>query len=457
MIERGTIAAVSTARAPAAIGAVRVSGEDAFEICDKVFAPVSGERLCQRRGYTAAFGHVVDDGTPLDECVALVYRAPLSYTGENVVELFVHGGVAVADKVFTLVCRAGASPAEAGEFTRRAVLNGKRDLAQAEAAASLIAAGSDAAIRGAAETLTGRTGNSVAAELERLTDLNAALAVWADYPDEDLPEVKDEHIRDVLTGTAETLGGALRRFDDRAATARGIDTVIVGKPNVGKSTLMNLLAGSDRSIVTSVPGTTRDVVTETVVLGGTMYRLSDTAGLREGADEVERAGVELARKRLDSASLIIAVFDRARALVKEDTDICYYCRDCGRPSLAVVNKTDLPPAFNKEDLGTCFDRVVEISANDPDSLDKFISALDGLYRTSDADNAPAIVSERQRECISKALGAVNEALDALDTGLTPDAVSVCVDDAIAELGYFLGRNVSEAVVDSVFRNFCVGK
>lgn len=314
-----TIAAISTPPAPAGLGVIRLSGDEAVAVASRVFRPGrAGRDLAGLKGYTAAYGHVFDEEGDIDDCVALVFRAPHSYTGEDVVELSCHGGLYLLRRVLRAVLAAGARPAGAGEFTRRAFLNGKLDLTRAEAVMELIAADGRLAARTALAAREGNLYRRMDAVKNELVGLSAHFSAYVDYPDEDIPALDEAALDGVLARAEESLSSLLATYDAGRVLREGVDTVIVGSPNVGKSTLMNWLAGCERSIVTPVAGTTRDVVEETVRLGDVVLRLSDTAGIRETNDAVESIGVQRARQRMEQAALVLAVFDGSRPLSEDD-------------------------------------------------------------------------------------------------------------------------------------------
>ncbi len=304
-----TIAAISTAQGEGGIGVIRISGERAIEIADAVFKNINGKKLADMKGYTAAYGSIQYENEKLDEAVALVFRAPHSYTGENVVELSCHGGIYITRQVLRAVLEAGAKPAEAGEFTKRAFLNGKLDLTEAEAVMDIISAKSRSAARSALSVKDGALRRKINSVKDELLSIAAHLSAWADYPEEDIAEVTDEMIFDSCDKAIAALSHLLDTYDIGQAVKQGIDTVIAGRPNVGKSTLMNLLSGYEKSIVTDIPGTTRDVVEDTVLVGNVLLRLSDTAGLRDTDDKVEKIGVDRAKKRLEQCGLLLAYRD----------------------------------------------------------------------------------------------------------------------------------------------------
>ena len=304
MNDNQTIAAISTAMAPGGIGMIRISGEQAMELADKVFRSISGRKLIDFKGYTGAYGKVYDKDGEIDECVAFVYRAPHSYTGENVVELCCHGGVYLVKRALRACIDAGARPAEPGEFTKRAFLNGKMGLTQAEAVMDLISAQGSHGAKAALSAREGAIYRKIHGVADQLLGISAGLAAWTDYPDEDIEEVSDENLTRSLAEVKNSLEKILRDYDTGKILREGVETVIIGRPNVGKSTLMNLLSGTQKSIVTQIPGTTRDVVEETIQLGEVILNLADTAGIRDTDDIVEAADVELAKQIMEADSAV---------------------------------------------------------------------------------------------------------------------------------------------------------
>ncbi len=449
-----TIAALATPAAPAGVGMIRVSGENACEIAAKVFRGTKNIQTMD--GYTAAFGHVFDADGDIDECVALVFRAPHSYTGEETVELSCHGGVYLLRRVLRALYAAGARPAEAGEFTRRAFLNGKMDLTGAEAVMDLIAADGKLAARTALNARSGGTFRALQGVKETLLGLAAQFTAFIDYPDEDIPDLSETQLQNTLSVAADALRQLLTTFDAGKVLREGVDTAIVGSPNVGKSTLMNALAGCERSIVTDVAGTTRDIVEETVRLGEVTLKLSDTAGIRETGDTVEAIGVEKAKQRLLDAALVLAVFDGGAKLNTADRALIKEVQ--GVPAVAIINKADTTQNIEKDEIEVAFQYVVEISAKNNDGIDRLVEIIEeitGVCRLQ-AD-APVLATERQRAQTAAALAALEEGLSALALGMTADAVSVCVDSAITHILSLTGERTTEAVVDEVFSRFCVGK
>ncbi len=451
------IAAISTPVSSAGLGVIRISGDEAVQVAEAVFSPLSEKRaLTSLSGYQAVYGHVRDAEGVIDECVALVFRAPHSYTGEDVVELTCHGGIYLLQRTLRALFEAGASPAAAGEFTRRAFLNGKVDLTRAEAVMDLIGAQGRLAAKTALATREGAVFRKLEPVKEQLIALQAQISAFVDYPDDDIPELESSALESTLTEAIAVLERLLATYDAGCVLHGGVDTAIVGSPNVGKSTLMNCLAGCDRSIVTEIAGTTRDVVEETVRVGEVCLRLSDTAGIRATDDTVEAIGVERSRQRLQRAALVLAVFDSSRPLSDDDRDLI---RELPRDTtVAVLNKQDLPTKIDKELIESAFQHIVYMQASSGDgraALEQAILEVTGINGLDEAE--PVLATERQRDCVRRALEALQEAVAALHLGLSQDAVGVSIDGALSALLELTGERTTEAVVDGIFARFCVGK
>lgn len=453
-MQEKTIAAAATAPGESALGVIRISGRDAIAVGDKVFCAFSGKKLCELEGYQAAYGEIVNEGTRLDTCVALVFKEPRSYTGEDVVELSVHGGELMLKSVLRLILDNGARLAEAGEFTKRAFLNGKLDLTKAESIMGLISARNEAELRLSRAAHSGKVSRKIAEIEEGLLSADAAISVYSDYPEEDIEELGKERFLKLLKDAQAALNKMLSDYDSGKVLREGISTAIVGKPNVGKSTLMNMLSGEERSIVTSVAGTTRDVIEETVTVGDIMLRLADTAGIRTTSDEVESIGVDLAKKRIEDSQLILAVFDGNSPVTNEDKQLLDAVKD--KDCIIVVNKTDLGLNI---DLSV-FENipVVLVSAKEGNGNEELAKAIKATVKAAElSPDTAVLLGERQRACAARALDGVTEAVNALESGCTLDAVGVCVDDALAALMELDGKRVTNEVTDEIFRKFCVGK
>ena len=451
-----TIAAISTANGIGGLGVIRISGENAIETAEKIFVSVSGKKLSELKGYTAAYGKIYDGDELIDEAVVLVFRAPHSYTGEDVAEISCHGGLYVTKRVLRAVLKNGAVPAEAGEFTKRAFLNGKLGLTEAEAVMDIISAKGSQSAKAALSCMEGKLRQRIDSVRDTLINTAAHLSAWADYPEEDIPEVDTENLTSSLSVCRDELSALLKTYDTGRIMREGVETVIAGKPNVGKSTIMNLLSGCERSIVTNVPGTTRDVIEETVMLGEIPLRLSDTAGIRSTDDPVEKIGVERAKDRILKAGLVLAVFDSSRPLSDDDRELIELLSDA--PSLAIINKTDLEKQLDTDYIQSKIKHVIFISALSGEGTDELEKQVAEIIGTAQLDASQGILAtERQHRSAQSAMESLDEAIAALSMGITLDAVTVIIEDAINYLLELTGERVTEAVVDKVFSHFCVGK
>lgn len=450
------IAAISTPAAPAGLGVIRVSGPEAIPVAERVFRPRNPHRTLQSLpGYTAAYGHIHDREGDIDECVALVFRAPHSYTGEDVVELSCHGGLYLLQRALRALLEAGARAAAPGEFTRRAFVNGKMDLTQAEAVMDLIGATGRLAAKTALAAQEGAVFRCLSTLRDQLLDAQANFSAFVDYPDDDIPDLAPEMMGQTLESAERLLTRLLSGFDAGKILREGVDTVIVGSPNVGKSTLMNLLAGCQRSIVTPIPGTTRDVVEETVRLGEVVLRLADTAGIRQTEDQVEAIGVDRAKARMETAALVLAVLDGSRPLSKDDRSLLQDLPEC---SIVLVNKADQEIVVDKEYIEAIDRPIVYISAAKGEGMEELTCQVERLTGISGlSESEPLLATERQRSCACRCLECIQEAHEALRLGMTMDAVSVSVDGAVSAILELTGERTSEAVVDAIFARFCVGK
>lgn len=451
-----TVAAISTAQGQGGIGVIRVSGEQAFTIVDKIFKSVSGKKIMDIKGYTALFGHIYNNEEVLDEAVVLKYVAPKSFTGENVVEISCHGGMYITKEVLNAVIMAGASLAEPGEFTKRAYLNGKMDLTEAESVMDIISAKSKSAARAALFVKDGALFKKSQQVKQLLLDKAAHLSAWADYPEEDIPEVSEDSIMKAIEESISILEKLLSTYDMGQVVKEGIDTVIAGRPNAGKSTLMNLLVGREKSIVTNIAGTTRDVVEDTVLVGNVMLKLSDTAGIRDTDNEIEKIGVQKTFDKINGAGLVIALFDNNEVLNSEDIDLINKIKDM--PCIAVINKIDLEDKVDKKYITDNIENVVYISAKQQDNIHELKNMIEKIAGTEGFDpSAGIIANERQRNAIRNAVNSLYEAKESLAMGMTMDAITVSLQETIDYLLELTGEKAGEEIVDSVFHNFCVGK
>ena len=451
-----TIAAISTANGIGGMGVIRISGENACRVAQNVFKSVPDKHTTQMKGYTATFGMVFDGDEQIDEAVALVFKAPHSYTGEDVVEISCHGGLYVTKRVLRAVLKHGAVSAQPGEFTKRAFLNGKMGLTEAEAVMDIISARGKQSAKAALSCMEGKLRQRIDGVRDILINTTAHLAAWADYPEEDIPQIENDNLISTLKNCQNELGSLLKTYDAGKIIREGVNTVIAGRPNVGKSTLMNLLSGCERSIVTNVPGTTRDVIEETVMLGDIPLNLSDTAGIHLTDDPVEKIGVERAKDRILKAGLVLAVFDSSQPLSDDDKALIDLLTDA--PALAVINKTDLEQKLDTEYIKSKIKNIVFISALMGNGSSELESKVAEIVGTSNLDSSQGILAtERQRTSAENAFNFIKEAINAVNLGITLDAVTVIIEEAINSLLELTGERVTEAVTDKIFARFCVGK
>ena len=457
-----TICALATPPGTGGIAVVRVSGPDAYPMVEKIFVPLHvGRKVAEAKGYTAMLGHYLLHGQEMDETIALFFRAPHSYTGEDVIELSVHGGTAMADGLLEALITAGTAPAGPGEFTRRALEHGRMSLTQAEAVMEVIAANGRQGAALAKSALDGRLAKRIGAIQTVLQSLNAHLTAWIDYPEEDVPELSDEHLLKTLGGQKAELDSLIRGYGAGAVLRRGVDCVLLGRHNVGKSTLLNLMAGFDRAIVTPVAGTTRDIVEQAVQLGEIQLNLFDTAGVRDvGADgdAIEAEGIRRSWKKLDEAGLVLAVFDAAQPLTDADLEIAHRCQN--RPALAILNKEDLADSTENaaQTLQPYFKKVITLCAKEADSLQPLTDAVAELLGTAQLDpGAAQLCSARQLAAATRARDAIAEAMKARQAGFGLDATGICLTDALQALCDLTGEDASDATIEEVFETFCVGK
>lgn len=451
-----TVCAIATPAAAGGISVIRISGERAAEIAGRVFRPASGRSVTELSGYRAAYGKIYDGDERLDDGVLLMFRAPHSYTGEDVAEISCHGGIYVTRRVLTACIKAGAEPAAAGEFTKRALLNGKMSLTEAEAVTDIISAQSGQLLSCSNSQREGALYRRTEKLAESIMEISSQISAWIDYPDDDTPVVTEQWLSERLSAVRAEFKRLLDGYDTGRMLREGISCAIVGKPNVGKSTLMNLMSGIERSIVSDIAGTTRDIVEETVTLGDVVLRIADCAGIRETEDTVERIGVEIMLKKLDSADLVLAVFDSSRPLEGEDRALLE--RLSGKEVVCVVNKCDLEQKLDVSELEEKLGRPVYISARAAESADILAAEVRARMRLDSLDaQAGFLANERQRSCIIRAAEAVDEAVSAVELGLTPDAVGVMLEQALDAVYELSGKKAGEEVIAEVFRRFCVGK
>ncbi len=455
-----TICAVSTPLAQGGLSVIRISGDKAIEIAEKIFLPFGDKKVKTMLGHTCVYGKIVnpENNRQIDDAVLTVFIAPKSYTGENTAEISCHGGVYITKEILRLCLAQGAVLAEKGEFTKRAFLNGKLSLTQAESVMEIISAQGEYALRSANLTREGRLFKEISAAAQELVRILGELAAWVDYPEEDLPDIEESALSNSVEQVLKIIKRILNDYDNGILLRNGVDTVIAGKPNVGKSTLMNMLLGYDRSIVTDIAGTTRDVIEETAKLGELTLKLSDTAGIRDTENKVEQLGVELARKRIKNCALTMAVFDTSRPLDEEDKELLEYVCNLKKHLIIILNKSDLDPLINPDELKKYSPYIITISAKFNEGRDKIQKAAEEIFSLNNYDpDSTIFANERQKSCAETAKMHLENALSALKAGSTLDAVTVTIDCAANALLELTGEKASEAVVNEVFSKFCVGK
>ena len=466
-----TIAALATPPGQGGVALLRISGSAARQVAAQIFRPLGICRafdVLTAPGYTMAYGEICEPPPPdsvptettpppIDEVVLLCYAAPHSYTGEDVVELCCHGGDYVAREVLRVVLAAGAQPAGPGEFTKRAFLNGKLDLTEAEAVMDIISAESTQALHRAVEGRRGIVSRETQALCQELVDLAARMTVWADFPEDDLPVITSEELLKTLSLLTDRLTRLLTGYENTRLLRRGIYTVIAGKPNVGKSSLFNLLAGHPRAIVTEQAGTTRDVIEEQVRLGDVVLRLADTAGIHPATDCVEEIGVGRAREELTAADLVLLVLDGSQPLDADDYAVLSAAAD--KPSLLIiVNKADLPQQADLSAIETQKTPILRLSAlqsAERSHLQEAVGKLEAIKQLH--SDSTALFSARQKDSAAQAVSALEQARAAVREGQTLDVPSLLIDEAINALLSLSGERVSDEVIDRVFSTFCIGK
>lgn len=456
------IAAVSTPPGKGGVAIIRISGKGAVDIAEAVFVARSGKRLVDVAPRVQIYGNIVEDGEVIDDVLLTKFSAPHSYTGEDTVEIACHGGILVTRTVLEVLLRHGARAAEAGEFTRRAFLNGRMSLTEAEAVGDLLEAGSREQIRLASSPARARLAARIGEIRGMITDMLSSVYARIDYPDEDLGDFSDAELLARINGAKREVSGLISTYRTGRAISEGITTVICGKPNVGKSTLYNLLVGEDAAIVTDIPGTTRDVLERQIPLGRVMLRLADTAGVRANScDAVEAIGIEKSRKMIEKCQLSFTIFDLSRPFDAEDEELIALVSASDGAKIAVLNKSDLPEQFDRGRIAGVFDGCVTISAREDrgDGLCELSALVDGLFTDERirAGEDAIVSSARQHAALCRGLDFLSLAVESLALGYAQDAVSSDLERALGAISEIDGRAVSEDVVADIFSKFCVGK
>ena len=457
------IAAVSTPPGKGGVAIIRMSGDGAFEIAEKAFKPTSGKNISDYPSRTQIYGHIIYNEEKIDDVLLTKFPSPHSYTGEDTVEVSCHGGILVTRTVLETLLTLGARAAEAGEFTRRAFINGRLSLTEAEAISDLLEAKSRDQMRLSSDTSRAKLSGKIGEIRKELVELMSSIYARIDYPDEDLGDFDDDEVLSRLSSLLDKTELLISTYRTGRAVNEGIRTVICGKPNVGKSSLYNILAGEDAAIVTDIEGTTRDVLTRTVSLGRVMLKIADTAGIRcnEKADVIERIGIEKSREEIEKSELLFALFDLSRDFDEEDELIISEIKKSSAVKIAILNKSDAPKKFDEKMLEGIFDRTLYASAKERDSelLGELSSICNSLFtdeKIKIGEDA-VISSARQHAALVRARDFILIAKDNLSLGFSQDAVSTDVERALGAISELDGRAVSEEIVADIFSKFCVGK
>lgn len=455
-----TISAVITALGEGAVGIVRISGADALATAEKIFKSRSGKKLSEYQHHTLVYGHVTDaDGTMVDEVLCVYMQAPHSYTAEDVVEIQSHGGIQPLKKILALTYQNGARPAEAGEFTKRAFLNGRIDLTQAEAVMDIIRSRSEASLKLAVRQQNGQLAQELRKLRSKMLDVVINLEAVIDYPEEDIEDVTFDTVAGSIANTAAGIENLLAHAHTGKILREGLRTAIVGRPNVGKSSLLNALLKEERAIVSEYAGTTRDVIEEQLLLDGVPLVLADTAGIRKTEDYVEQIGVEKSRRLLQDAELVICVVDGSEGLTAEDEEILQAASE--KPCVIIVNKSDLEIDTTLQQLQERFgiDKVMPLSARTNEGIDRFAAWLKNYVYGSEGTLSDGVYVQnaRHEELLRQALQSLQDAQRAAQERLPYDCIVIDVRNAIDLLGEITGDTVQDEIINEIFARFCIGK
>ncbi|MFR8104753.1 MAG: tRNA uridine-5-carboxymethylaminomethyl(34) synthesis GTPase MnmE [Clostridia bacterium] len=456
-----TISAISTASGVGGIGIVRMSGEDCFPILEKIFKPKNPQKIEEIPGYHMKYGTIVNPKNEeiIDEVLVSYFKAPHSYTTENMCEINSHGGAIVMRKILELTLENGAELAEPGEFTKRAFINGRIDLSQAESVIDIIQAKSEREVKASVKQLEGYLSEQIHGIKQEILDVLVDVEASIDYPEYDVEEVTNEKALNMLENIKEKLKKLSESFKNGKLVKDGIKTVIIGKPNAGKSSLLNAILREDRAIVTNIEGTTRDTIEEFITVEGIPLKLIDTAGIREAKDEVEQIGIDKAKELANEADLVIAILDASRTLSKEDRDILNIASK--KTSLIILNKTDLVQKIDEktEEIAETNKRVVKISALNKTGIEEIFKEISDLFQFNQInfDNENMITNIRHKNLIDHAINNVEQSIDTLKNKMPIDIIAIYIKNILEDLSNITGENVSEDIIQEIFSKFCLGK
>ena len=436
-----------------------MSGKECFEILDKVFIPKNKENIEDIKGYTIKYGNIVNNKEIIDEVLVSYFKAPKSYTTENMCEINSHGGNIIMKKILELCLKNGATLAEPGEFTKRAFLNGRIDLTQAESVIDVINAKSDKEAKTAINQLEGALSKKISEIKKEIMDVMINIEVAIDYPEYDVEDATNRQILEMLNSVEEKLLKLSKSFDEGKILKEGIKTAIIGKPNAGKSSLLNAILKEERAIVTEYEGTTRDTIEEFVTIEGIPLKLIDTAGIRNAKDEVEKIGIKKSREIADTADLVIAIFDSSKKLDSEDIEILDLIKN--KKSIIILNKCDLETKIDEKNtkLNEASDYIIKISALKNIGIDLLYKKISELFNLNqiNLDNDVLITNIRQKDFINKAIENVKKAKETIDKNMTSDIVAIFIKDILEDLGSITGEFVTEDIINEIFSKFCLGK
>lgn len=436
-----------------------MSGQLCFEVLDKMFIPKNKQSIEEIKGYTIKYGNIVDNGEVIDEVLVSYFKAPKSYTMENMCEINSHGGNIIVKKILELCLKNGAELAEPGEFTKRAFLNGRIDLVQAESVIDVINAKSEKEVKTGIKQLEGLLSKEIAEIKQEIMDVMINIEVSIDYPEYDVEDVANAEITDMLDSVKKKLERLERSFDNGKVIKEGIKTAIIGKPNAGKSSLLNAILKEDRAIVTEYEGTTRDTIEEFVNINGIPLKLIDTAGIRETKDEVEKIGIAKSRKTANTADLIIAIFDASKEIDEEDLEVIDFIKN--KKAIIILNKMDLKAKIdeNNENLKKLSGNIIKMSALKNIGIDKLYEKITEMFNLNEInlDNENVITNVRQKNLITKAIENVKKAKETIEQKMPIDIVAIFIKDILEDLGKITGEVVTEDIIEEIFANFCLGK
>lgn len=453
----GTIAAISTAPGIGGIGIIRMSGENCFEVLEKIFKQKNHQNIDEIKGYSIKYGTIVDNDEIIDEVLVSYFKAPKSYTAENMCEINSHGGIVIMNKILDLCIRNGAELAEPGEFTKRAFLNGRMDLSQAEAVIDIINAKTDKEAKISLEQLEGNLSEKISNIRKIIISVMADIEATIDYPEYDLEEVTNAKILKILDEVDIILDSLEKSFYNGKILREGISTAIIGRPNAGKSSLLNLILNEERAIVTDIEGTTRDTIEEYISIDGVPLKIIDTAGIRNASDEVERIGVQKAIEIAKKSDVVIAIFDVSRPLNKEDYEILELLKD--KNSIILLNKIDLERKVSLEEIKSVNKPIVEISTKTREGLEELYLEISNLFKLKEiANDGETIVSNvRHKNIIINSRKNLNKARETIRNNMPIDIISTYLKEILEELGKITGETVTEDVIAEIFSKFCLGK